>query len=308
MNVGHYSAHCLPDLEVCLSNARQIGRLQDARVIEMMMGVLRSAPKFAIDVRLLLKEMAAGSAGPLGSLKLPYQTIVIETPLMCDPSQLVEGAGACDKTIVVAQQHVDGEGIVVSCVNRLLVKDYGWRWGPGVSCGALSARHRDEAIVPEDGAAVSGPLAGVTVRVAPALPDSMRAYAMAAGVTDVVDEKVLRGLYQDIVSECQAVVALLWSLEQRRTTVERQPAPAALNKKRRARGSAEFDEYHVVTIEPRHDHAPTGVRYEDRLSPREHQRRGHWRHFKSGARVWVRECVINEGVGGAIWKDYKVRS
>jgi len=40
-------------------------------------------------------------------------------------------------------------------------------------------------------------------------------------------------------------------------------------------------------------------------SPREHDRRGHWRRTSSG-RVWIEPMVINKGVGGRVEKTYRV--
>lgn len=41
-------------------------------------------------------------------------------------------------------------------------------------------------------------------------------------------------------------------------------------------------------------------------SPIEHERRGHWRTYKSGKRTWVDAVTVNKGVGGRIEKDYKL--
>ncbi len=41
-------------------------------------------------------------------------------------------------------------------------------------------------------------------------------------------------------------------------------------------------------------------------SPIEHERRGHWRTYKSGKRTWVDAITVNKGVGGRIEKDYKL--
>ena len=41
-------------------------------------------------------------------------------------------------------------------------------------------------------------------------------------------------------------------------------------------------------------------------SPRMHERTGHWRHYKSGKRTWVKSCVVGDPAKGIITKDYNV--
>jgi len=41
-------------------------------------------------------------------------------------------------------------------------------------------------------------------------------------------------------------------------------------------------------------------------SPRLHERRGHWRHLRSGEIVWVRECLVGSPERGVVEKDYRV--
>lgn len=42
-------------------------------------------------------------------------------------------------------------------------------------------------------------------------------------------------------------------------------------------------------------------------SPREHERRGHWRRNCNGIPRWIPSRVVNKGVGGKFTKDYTVR-
>lgn len=63
-------------------------------------------------------------------------------------------------------------------------------------------------------------------------------------------------------------------------------------------------DWHTVTIEPPQ---PKGESLGGtHASPRQHERRGHWRTCQSGARVWVRHCVVGDASRGAIFKDYRV--
>jgi hypothetical protein len=44
----------------------------------------------------------------------------------------------------------------------------------------------------------------------------------------------------------------------------------------------------------------------ERHSPREHMRRGHYRTYRSGKRIWVEGMTVNRGKGGRIDKDYVI--
>lgn len=74
-------------------------------------------------------------------------------------------------------------------------------------------------------------------------------------------------------------------------------------KLRRLRGKPPPYTYKIITI--------TGKKKERRslggthASPVAHLRRGHWRHYKSGKRVWVDAMVVN-GTYGMLVKDYRV--
>lgn len=82
------------------------------------------------------------------------------------------------------------------------------------------------------------------------------------------------------------------------------PRPSLINSKRRAKGRppALFD-WHTVTIGPRPEKlAGKGGTH---ASPREHDRRGHWRTHPSGKRVWVKACKVGDSSKGSVFKDYK---
>ena len=42
-------------------------------------------------------------------------------------------------------------------------------------------------------------------------------------------------------------------------------------------------------------------------SPRLHDRRGHWRHMKSGKQVWVRQCKVGDPSKGTVFHDYRFK-
>jgi len=40
------------------------------------------------------------------------------------------------------------------------------------------------------------------------------------------------------------------------------------------------------------------------IKKRQHERRGHWRHFKNGKKTWIRNCLAGDPNLGIIYKDY----
>lgn len=78
-----------------------------------------------------------------------------------------------------------------------------------------------------------------------------------------------------------------------------------INSKRAAKGKGPllFD-WHTVFI------APTQAKREaqggSHASPRMHDRRGHWRTYRSGKRGWVKNCKVGDASRGVIFKDYRV--
>lgn len=77
------------------------------------------------------------------------------------------------------------------------------------------------------------------------------------------------------------------------------------NKRRIAKGRPPLIyDWHTVTIEPPQ---PRGECLGGtHASPRQHDRRGHWRTCSSGKRVWVRHCTVGNAALGAVFKDYRV--
>jgi hypothetical protein len=65
------------------------------------------------------------------------------------------------------------------------------------------------------------------------------------------------------------------------------------------------DVYHVVRLlsDKKYTSNPSGGHH---ASPREHERRGHWRNSKLGKRHWVPCSKVNKGAGGVVSKEYIV--
>lgn len=77
-----------------------------------------------------------------------------------------------------------------------------------------------------------------------------------------------------------------------------------LNRQRAAKGKPPIAyDWHTVAIEPpQPKSAPQGGHH---ASPRQHDRRGHFRNTRSGKRVFVRQCVVGKADRGAVFKDYQ---
>lgn len=81
------------------------------------------------------------------------------------------------------------------------------------------------------------------------------------------------------------------------------PAPATPRKVAQAASEKKsFFEYHVVELSAS---APASEsKGGTHASPRQHQRRGHWRHYKSGKRIFIHDMVVGSAENGIIEKDY----
>ena len=65
-------------------------------------------------------------------------------------------------------------------------------------------------------------------------------------------------------------------------------------------------DWRTVVIEPKKARAESiGGTH---ASPRQHERRGHWRVTPSGRKVWVRNCTVGDAILGSVFHDYKVAS
>jgi hypothetical protein len=91
-------------------------------------------------------------------------------------------------------------------------------------------------------------------------------------------------------------------------THETVKAPKFINAKRKAKGEPPLYEYRILTVDvrPRHETTgePTGRHH---ASPRQHIRRGHIRHYKSGKNVWVQQMMVGDPARGRVDKDYEIR-
>ncbi len=110
--------------------------------------------------------------------------------------------------------------------------------------------------------------------------------------------------------DCMAVMSvvgyMLDSLDDGGTVY--QPAVKAnspTNKRRIANGKpALIYDWRTVVIEPKQTKSESlGGTH---ASPRQHDRRGHWRVTSTGRKVWVRNCTVGDASKGTVFHDYKV--
>ena len=65
--------------------------------------------------------------------------------------------------------------------------------------------------------------------------------------------------------------------------------------------------WHQITIDPERLRAKNAPQGGTHASPCWHVRRGHWRQFADGRRVFVRQCQVGDPARGGVVKDYIVK-
>lgn len=121
---------------------------------------------------------------------------------------------------------------------------------------------------------------------------------LCRGPSDTNDKPTAQDM--DIVSHLLA--SFLEAVSQQSTAYKAIPHKA--NVSRAKRGLSPLYDFVTVCIEP------VKPRSEDRggthASPRQHDRRGHFRRTKTGT-VWVRHCTVGDPSRGAVFHDYKFK-
>lgn len=86
------------------------------------------------------------------------------------------------------------------------------------------------------------------------------------------------------------------------------PSKSHINATRKAKGKGPLKyDWRTVIIEPRP--AQTKIASNGtHASPRQHDRRGHWRNCKNGKRVFVKQCTVGDASKGNVFKDYMVKT
>lgn len=111
--------------------------------------------------------------------------------------------------------------------------------------------------------------------------------------------------FADINQELSVYIDMCQALASYDVEFSEQAPDEKMRKMRRLKGKKPLFTYKVITITGKKSQRRTGNG--THASPVAHLRRGHWRHYKSGKRVWIEPSMVN-GVDGMVAKDYKLES
>lgn len=235
-------------------------------------------------------------------VRLPFPMVVLEFPTHEYPlrplfmelpddkrGDAVEQDLGRDRIIVIATQ--DGEEpITLTIVQRAINTDT-WVWAPFT----VAIAYKRE-ITPDNPT-------GLWMSVNNRYPSHNEKPLSEAWMAKVAATVMKAAFY--------AVYDMVFALDTNRATVTTVEA-RKLNKAAKKRGALPFDSYKVLTIAPTSEEKdeptlPSGET-RDHRTPREHERRGHWRRYKSGKEVFIEKLTVNKGVGGKIIKDYQLKT
>jgi hypothetical protein len=108
----------------------------------------------------------------------------------------------------------------------------------------------------------------------------------------------------EVKSLVRMTVACLLKIQHIDTVYQPHVQQTLINAKRKRKGKQPLISWHTVKIEPKTvKNEPQGGTH---ASPRLHDRRGHWRRYKSGKTVFVKACKVGDASKGIVFKDYQV--
>jgi hypothetical protein len=230
-------------------------------------------------------------------IRLPYPVVVIEYPCLeyplspildlLPPDKLGEirpSEHGHDRMIVIATQ-VNDEPIRVLFITRRIGTDV-WVYPPFTI--SIAQERKPEV----------GSTTGLWLHVERHSEEAL------AGMSEEWFMKVAGAMSK---APMRAVYELCEALSVNHVTVTELPARKP-NRAARRRGALDYDSYRVLTIQPRSEPTLPSGETRDHRSPREHERRGHWRRYKSGKEVFIEKLTINKGVGGKVIKDYQLKT
>ena len=292
----------------------------DTRILENVGELLTRAVPFHIQ----------GYAGPLTSLNVPKRCAVLEDltlhlpydvtllefgkqknlAILCveanakgntNPSENspFEIAAAYDSNLIVCHifVHMDGDYWDINPYTFVMVCD------PEARRDKAGDEFREASIV-------RSATSNMWVASKLVLRDWMDFIAETDNEMEIVGQKypAQEGFKMEVSASEFVVCDFLSQLAQPHTTIETlQPAPKFLNKARAKKGKLPLDEIKHLVIHTPSVSIKTAPQGGTHASPREHQRRGHWRHYASGKRAWIRDCIVGTRAYGRIRKDYEVR-
>lgn len=103
-----------------------------------------------------------------------------------------------------------------------------------------------------------------------------------------------------------AFFALFLNALEKRALDYHEPQRRSNHAKRIRHGKKPFFDWRTVTIQPtKPAQEPLGGTH---ASPRQHERRGHWRVIKkTSKKVWVKNCTVGNAINGVVFHDYKIK-
>lgn len=110
----------------------------------------------------------------------------------------------------------------------------------------------------------------------------------------------------EVKSLVRMTIACLLKIQHMDTAYQPHIPHTRINAKRKAKGKRPIISWNTVKIEPKQIKSePQGGTH---ASPRLHDRRGHWRRYKSGKTIFVKACKVGDASKGIVFKDYQVGS
>ena len=80
----------------------------------------------------------------------------------------------------------------------------------------------------------------------------------------------------------------------------------SVNKKRLRNNKKPLIEFKLITIDGKKKDSLPSIPHGTHAPPRQHWRRGHWRHYKSGKATFIEPMLVGDEKNGKIIKDYAV--
>lgn len=85
------------------------------------------------------------------------------------------------------------------------------------------------------------------------------------------------------------------------------PRPSASNAKRIRKGKRPIFEWKVIDVTAKVEDAEPTTSHGTHASPRRHKRRGHYRHYMDGRKVWIKEMMVGRIEFGYIHHSYEAK-
>lgn len=288
MQVHNFLRNAIPDLEKFILPSWS---MQSPLTVKAMREILETAKNDSTQKFILPNTgriLDDGLKAAPEILRLPFPCVVIEYTSVTDsvgPSEKAfgrEGTSSAPKRIIVAQE-VEEQIVVFSIVQyQLEDKPPYWFFFPYCAVIPINNPNKEFKVT--------------TVGQDPAFVERMLPDWRERASVDLVDEARTVMEFLEALS-CSNVGFSDYLSSQKKS--------GKTNKKNLC-----FDSYRVLSLKPstelKKKENNNIIHIDNRLSPREHLRRGHVRHYASGLKIWINNMIINAGAGNKVSKIYKV--